>query len=102
MDCSCYAIPSPASVQSWVASVPAGFTFHFKAFGLFCSQSCVGNALPRDAKVLLPSCQAGPGTVKLADMPEEAVDAVWRRFHAAIEPARKVRLGTDCPFRQVS
>ena len=34
-DSSNYAIPSPAAVEKWVKCVPAGFKFHFKAFGFF-------------------------------------------------------------------
>ena len=38
VDSSCYAIPPPDNVAKWVAQVPKGFMFHFKAFGLFCAQ----------------------------------------------------------------
>ena len=38
VDSSCYAIPPPDNVAKWVAQVPNGFMFHFKAFGLFCAQ----------------------------------------------------------------
>ena len=34
-DSSNYAIPSPAAVEKWIKCVPAGFKFHFKAFGFF-------------------------------------------------------------------
>ena len=34
-DSSNYAIPSPAAVEKWLKCVPAGFKFHFKAFGFF-------------------------------------------------------------------
>lgn len=34
-DSSNYAIPSPAVVEKWIKCVPAGFKFHFKAFGFF-------------------------------------------------------------------
>ncbi|MEU7872012.1 DUF72 domain-containing protein [Dactylosporangium sp. NPDC049140] len=33
------------------------------------------------------------GTVRRSDVPGATVDAVWRRFHAALEPLRP-RLGT--------
>jgi len=36
VDTSTYAIPSKVSVRRWLQAVPAGFIFHFKAFGLFC------------------------------------------------------------------
>lgn len=34
-DTSNYAIPSPTVVEKWLKCVPAGFKFHFKAFGFF-------------------------------------------------------------------
>ena len=34
-DTSNYAIPSPIVVEKWLKCVPAGFKFHFKAFGFF-------------------------------------------------------------------
>lgn len=34
-DTSNYAIPRPTVVEKWLKCVPAGFKFHFKAFGFF-------------------------------------------------------------------
>jgi uncharacterized protein YecE (DUF72 family) len=92
VDSSCYAIPSPSNVAKWVTNVPQGFKFHFKAFGLFCAQACPANAVPHAVRDELPaSLTAAGGQVRLSALPEAAVDGIWRRFHAAIEPAKQAR-----------
>lgn len=90
VDSSCYAIPSPRNVQSWVSSVPNGFKFHFKAFGLFCAQSCITTSLPRRVRALLPPSMAQAPNVQLQALPDEALTALWDAFHAAIQPAFQV------------
>lgn len=84
---STYAIPRPQQVQSWVDRVPAGFRFHFKAFGLFCSRSIGYSALPYELKAITAD-PGGHGNVSLADLGDERVQQIWDIFHAAIAPAK--------------
>ena len=50
VDTSNYAIPTIDQITKWVNTVPQGFKFHFKAFGLFTNRSIAFNALPREIK----------------------------------------------------
>lgn len=106
MDSSCYAIPSPTAVAKWVAAVPPGFKFHFKAFGLFPSRGSAVAQLPREAKELLhnsnhtsrapgmtrPGPQAGAhgAYIRLEQMPPAAVQTCWDLFHACLQPVIQV------------
>eukprot|EP00741_Cyanophora_paradoxa_P021067 tig00021332_g20335.t1 len=96
IDTSNYAIPSPKKVADWVARTPPGFLFHFKIFGLLCGREVQYRSMPWQAKQLLPAERFGgeAGTVSMADLSEEAEEAVWGAFHAAVQPAaEKGRLG---------
>ncbi|WP_426511093.1 DUF72 domain-containing protein [Dactylosporangium sp. McL0621] len=87
-DTSYYAIPAPETTAGWVAATPAGFTFDVKAFSLLTGHPTPVRALPPDLRP-----EGVTGTVRRSDLPGATVDAVWRRFHAALEPLRP-RLGT--------
>lgn len=93
VDSSLYSIPSAFNVQKWVDSVPRGYVFHFKAFGLFCgsSQGCPTNALPRRVREQLAPHLLSKPTVTLKDLPQHAVKSIWAAFGACIEPAVKAR-----------
>jgi uncharacterized protein YecE (DUF72 family) len=49
---------SPANLSKWVANVPQGFMFHFKAFGLFCAQACPANAIPHAVRDEVPASRS--------------------------------------------
>lgn len=92
VDSSLYSIPSPFNVQKWVDSVPKGYVFHFKAFGLFCGsvQGCPTNALPRRVRDQLASTLLSKPTISLKDLPKSAVQSIWSAFSACVDPAVKV------------
>lgn len=86
VDSSTYAIPSPKTCASWASQTPRGFVFHVKAYGPFCSRSCVVGALPRavrervleeglarDAKATIPLQEASnrPGLGEAASTPSQ-------------------------------
>ncbi len=50
VDTSAYAIPRATTTAKWITAVSSspGFTFHVKAFGLFCSSSIQASALPTE------------------------------------------------------
>lgn len=87
-DTSYYAIPAPETTASWAAATPDGFTFDVKAFALLTGHPAAVRALPAD---LRPRTAAR--TVRRRDLPPEALDELWRRFHAALDPLG-ARLGT--------
>lgn len=85
VDSSCYSIPSKDSVSKWIESVPNGYVFHFKAFGMFCSQKCASNMLPRSVRT--PQQHE---YVRLSEMEPENVDRLWQAFHSCLQPAKEV------------
>ncbi|KXZ47375.1 hypothetical protein GPECTOR_36g96 [Gonium pectorale] len=103
VDSSTYAIPRPSVTANWAARVPAGFAFHFKAFGLFCHRQCSFSSLPAEVKQALQQREAGSGlgggggggvTLSLEQLGPELEAAVWGAFHACLEPVMKAgRMG---------
>lgn len=92
VDTSTYAIPTPAAVARWVQSVPRGFRFHFKAFGLFCSKWCPAAAVPGHVRPEVPLMAAD--RVTLSSLPPSATLKIWSAFNAAVLPAYETqRLG---------
>ena len=85
IDTSNYAIPRQQQVSEWVGVVPPGFTFHIKAYGLFTMRSIAPGALPRDirAEFVSPEQERQPA-LKLAEMSEAMVAALWARFNDAV------------------
>ena len=92
VDTSTYAIPTAESTARWASVVPDGFVFHVKLFGLFCGVGVPLNALPRTVREM--PCMAAivargnAARVGVDDLPGAAVDALWARFHEALQPLR--------------
>ena len=92
VDSSYYAMPSASTAQLWAERTPEGFLMNVKAFRLFTGHHTAAQALHRDL------AQALPPTTKrnwyYADVPDEIVDELWRRFREALAPLRAAgRLG---------
>ncbi|MFC7550616.1 DUF72 domain-containing protein [Plantactinospora sp. GCM10030261] len=89
VDTSYYAVPAVETTAAWVERTPPGFTFDVKAFSLFTGHPTPVDALPRD---LRPARHTG--RLRRRDLPEDAYDELWARFHAALDPlATAGRLG---------
>ena len=86
VDTSTYHIPSPRQVAAWVNAVPRGFVFHFKLFGHLYSGGAP-QQLPRDVRGALPERLRDAQYVRAQDIPPDAQDELWRRWHRALEPA---------------
>ena len=115
IDTSTYAIPTPQTAQTWIRATPKGFTFHAKAFGAFCAQAIPCGSLPREVRDLesMRAVVARLGTpnerVVLAALPNDAVTAIWARFHSFLDPFRLANrwwqlvptmiFPTECPPR---
>ena len=89
VDSTCYAIPSAKVVERWVARVPPGFAFLFKAFGAFCASSVEVVSLPRSTRALLGPADDGKSHVAYARVPEPARADLWRAFHACLAPVAR-------------
>eukprot|EP00897_Mesotaenium_endlicherianum_P002696 jgi/Mesen1/2454/ME000158S01652 len=85
VDTTTYAIPKVAVVQKWVESVPRGFRFHFKAFGLLVSKSCPWSAIPGVMRQKLSVVHGD--YVALASLSDDVRLEIWGIFNAAVRPA---------------
>ncbi|MET7397577.1 DUF72 domain-containing protein [Dactylosporangium sp. NPDC005572] len=91
-DTSFHAIPAPETTAAWAAATPDGFTFDVKAFGLLTGHPTRLAALPSD---LRPDGVDVTIRLRRRDLPEEAVEELWHRFHQALDPLDEAgRLGT--------
>lgn len=94
-DSSNYAIPSPAAVEKWIKCVPAGFKFHFKAFGFFTRKSLPTSALPHVVRDELPEMFLRQQTsVTWEDLTQTQLLKLWNKYNSALLPAyEKNKLG---------
>jgi uncharacterized protein YecE (DUF72 family) len=88
IDATYYSPPNERNSELWVARTPPGFTFNVKAFSLLTQHPTKPSAIYKEIR---------PETTKnvyLKDFDDTAVDLVWDRFLAALEPLRTAgRLG---------
>lgn len=80
VDATYYAPPNERNSALWVARTPAEFTFNVKAFSLLTQHPTKPGALYKEIR---------PDTTKnvyLKDLDQAAVELVWDRFLAALEP----------------
>ncbi|HSW07546.1 DUF72 domain-containing protein [Aquabacterium sp.] len=88
VDSSFYALPDPANSVRWVARTPANFRFNLKAFRLLTGHQTPPQVFPPDIAAALPPLKARQRNHYYADLPDEIVDEVWRRFITAIAPLK--------------
>ncbi|GGM09288.1 DUF72 domain-containing protein [Dactylosporangium sucinum] len=82
-DTGFHAIPAAETTAAWAAATPDGFTFDVKAFGLLTGHPTRLAALPAD---LRPDGVDVTLRLRRRDLPEEAVEELWHRFHQALDP----------------
>ena len=91
-----YAIPDVRNTRRWCERTPPGFVFNVKAYSLLTGHHPKAESLPADVQALLPAHPARTprGEIDRASVPDEAVDAAFRLFRAALDPlARAGKLG---------
>ncbi len=84
VDATYYYPPSEANSVRWVERTDASFTFNIKAYSLLTNHPTRPDSLYADLRESL-----SPITKRFVyreQLPDEAVDEVWQRFHDAIEP----------------
>jgi uncharacterized protein YecE (DUF72 family) len=86
VDSSYYGLPSERNSELWVERTPDRFIFDIKAFRLFTQHPTPLDALPKDLRLTLGKIDKE--NVYYRDLPDEAVDELWERFHSALEPLR--------------
>ena len=84
VDSSYYYPPSEANSVRWVERTPDDFTFNIKAYSLLTNHPTRPDSLFADIRESLPPIRKR--FVYRDQLPQEAVDEVWQRFHDAIWP----------------
>jgi uncharacterized protein YecE (DUF72 family) len=86
VDSTYYAPPSERNAELWIDRTPPHFTFNIKAFSLLTDHPTRPDALYKDIREALPPELADKRNLYRKDLPDEAVDEVWQRFHDALMP----------------
>lgn len=88
VDSSFYAMPNAAHAALWAQRTPAGFEFSVKAFRLLTGHQTPPEVMPADLQARLPPLGGRKRNHYYADLPEELLDELWRRFIEALAPLR--------------
>jgi uncharacterized protein YecE (DUF72 family) len=86
VDATFYALPSERNAGLWAERTPENFVFNVKAFGLMTQHAVAVKSLPEPIRDMLPEEVASKERVYGRDLPEDAVNAVWDMFSAALRP----------------
>jgi uncharacterized protein YecE (DUF72 family) len=89
VDSSFYAMPDPANSVRWVERTPPNFRFNIKAFRLLTGHQTPPQVFPPDIAAALPALKARKRNHYYADLPDEILHEVWRRFIDAIAPLKQ-------------
>lgn len=94
IDASYFALLPSAYSHRWAEETPPGFVMHAKAFGLFTGHAASVERLPPGFASLLPPNLREAREVRVADVPEEFLNACWDQFREFLAPlARAGKLG---------
>ena len=91
VDSTFYALPSERNAGLWAERTPDGFVFNVKAFGLMTQHAVAVKSLPEPIRDMLPEDAASKARVYARDLPEDALNAVWDMFGAALRPLAEAR-----------
>ena len=86
IDASYFALLPSAYSRRWAEETPPGFVMHAKAFGLFTGHAASVERLPPGFASLLPPGLRDAREVRVADVPEEFLNACWDHFREFLAP----------------
>ena len=86
IDASYHALLPAAYSRRWAEDTPPGFVMHAKAFGLFTGHGASVQRLPQGFASLLPEPLRTADEVRVADVPEEFLNACWDYFREFLAP----------------
>ena len=86
VDACYYALPTVAQARAWVERTPDDFRFDIKAFSAMTGHPVELRALPRELAEGLPKRLKGRKKARVAELPDDLVEACWTRFLEVIEP----------------
>ena len=86
VDSSYYYPPSEKNSVLWIERTPPHFTFNIKAYSLLTNHPTRPDSLYADIRERLPEGSLAKRFVYREQLPEDAIDEVWQRFHDALMP----------------
>jgi uncharacterized protein YecE (DUF72 family) len=86
VDSSYYGLPAELTSALWVKRTPDHFVFDIKSFRLFTQHPTSPEVLPKDIRDLLPPAVREQNKIYNRDLPEEALDELWKRFELSLRP----------------
>jgi uncharacterized protein YecE (DUF72 family) len=86
VDSTYYFPPSERNAILWLERTPKDFTFNIKAYSLLTNHPTKRESLYADLREELPKELEKKRNLYREQLPEDAVEQVWQRFHDALMP----------------
>jgi uncharacterized protein YecE (DUF72 family) len=86
VDSTYYFPPSERNAVLWIERTPKDFTFNIKAYSLLTNHPTKRESLYADLRDELPKELEKKRNLYREQLPDEAVEQVWQRFHDALMP----------------
>ena len=86
VDSTYYFPPSERNAILWLERTPKNFTFNVKAYSLLTNHPTKRESLYADLREELPKELEKKRNLYREQLPEDAVEQVWQRFHDALMP----------------
>lgn len=86
VDSTYYFPPSERNAVLWIERTPKDFTFNVKAYSLLTNHPTKADSLYKDLRETLPGEILARRNLYREQLPDEAVEEVWQRFHDALMP----------------
>ncbi|MDP9296120.1 MAG: DUF72 domain-containing protein, partial [Actinomycetota bacterium] len=86
VDSTYYFPPSERNSELWIERTPADFTFNIKAYSLLTNHPTKPDSLYKDVQEMVPEELKDRKNLYRENLPDEAVEEVWQRFHDALMP----------------
>jgi uncharacterized protein YecE (DUF72 family) len=86
VDSTYYFPPSEKNAVLWIERTPPDFTFNIKAYSLLTNHPTKPKSLYGDVRDELPAELLAKRNLYRENLPDEAVEEVWKRFHDALMP----------------
>jgi uncharacterized protein YecE (DUF72 family) len=86
VDSTYYYPPSEKNSVLWIERTPPQFTFNVKAYSLLTNHPTRPDSLYADIRESLPEGSLKKRFAYREQLPDEAVEEVWQRFHDALMP----------------
>jgi uncharacterized protein YecE (DUF72 family) len=86
VDSTYYFPPSERNAVLWIERTPSHFTFNIKAYSLLTNHPTKPASLYKEVRDELPKELQDKRNLYRENLPDDAVEQVWQRFHDALMP----------------